>query len=33
MHFSWVRGHTEIEGNELVERLAKEAALEDGPVL
>ena len=33
MHFGWVRGHTGIEGNELVDKLAKEAALEDGPVV
>jgi hypothetical protein len=33
MHFGWVRGHAGIEGNELVDKLAKEAALEDGPVV
>ena len=33
MHFSWVKGHAGIEGNELVDRLAKEAAVEDGPVV
>ena len=33
MHFSWVKGHVGIEGNELVDRLAKEAAVEDGPVV
>ena len=33
MHFGWVRGHAGIEGNELVEKLAKEAAVEDGPVV
>jgi len=33
MHFGWVRGHAVIEGNELVDKLAKEAAVEDGPVV
>jgi len=33
VHFGWVKGHAGIEGNELVERLAKEAAIEDGPVV
>ena len=33
MHFAWVRGHAGIEGNELVDKLAKEAAVEDGPVV
>ena len=33
MHFGWVKGHAGIEGNELVDRLAKEAAVEDGPVV
>ena len=33
MHFGWVRGHAGIEGNELVDKLAKEAAVEDGPVI
>jgi hypothetical protein len=33
MHFGWVKGHVGIEGNELVDRLAKEAAVEDGPVV
>jgi len=28
-----VKGHAGIEGNELVDRLAKEAAVEDGPVV
>ena len=31
-HFSWV-GHAGIEGNELVNILAKEAGVEDGPVV
>jgi hypothetical protein len=31
LHFGWVKGHAGIEGNELVVRLAKEAAVEDGP--
>jgi ribonuclease HI len=29
MHFAWVKGHAGVEGNELVDRLAKEAAVED----
>ena len=33
MHFGRVKGHAGIEGNELVDRLAKEAAVEDGPVV
>jgi ribonuclease HI len=33
MHFSWVKGHAGIEGNELVDRLANEAAVEDGLVV
>jgi hypothetical protein len=33
MHFGWVNGQAWIEGNELVDRLAKEAAVEDGPVV
>jgi ribonuclease HI len=31
MHFGWVKGHVRIEGNELVDKLTKEAAVEDGP--
>jgi len=33
MHFGWVKGHTGMEGNELVDRLAEVAAVEDGPVV
>jgi len=33
MHFGWVKAHVGIEGNELVDRLAKEAAMEDGPIV
>jgi len=33
VHFGWVKGHAGIEGNELVDRLAKETAVEDGPVV
>jgi ribonuclease HI len=33
VHFGWVRGHAGIEGNELVDKLAKETAVEDGPVV
>jgi ribonuclease HI len=33
MRSSWVKGHAEIEGNESVDRLAKDAAVEDGPVV
>ena len=33
MHFSWVKEHMGIEENELVDRLVKEAAVEDGPVV
>jgi ribonuclease HI len=32
MHFGWVKGHAGIKENELVDRLSKEAAVEDGPV-
>jgi len=33
MHFDWVKGHAGIDGNELADRLVKEAAVEDGPVV
>jgi len=33
VYFGWVKGHAGREGNELVDRLAKEAAVEDGPVV
>jgi ribonuclease HI len=33
IHFGWVKGHLGIEGNELVDRLAKAVAVEDGPVV
>jgi len=33
VHFGWVKGHAGIEGNELVDRLAKEAAVEERPVV
>jgi len=33
VHFGWIKGHAGLEGNELVDRLAKEAAVEDGPVV
>jgi ribonuclease HI len=33
MHFGWVKGEAGIEGNELVDRLIKGAAVEDGPVV
>ena len=33
MHFGWVKGHAGIEGNDLVDRLAKEVAVADGPVV
>jgi len=33
MHFGWVKAHVGIAGNELVDRLAKEAAVEDGPIV
>ena len=32
-HFGWVKGHAGIEGNELMDRLAKRTAVEDGPVV
>ena len=32
MHFGWIKGHTGIEGNEIVDKLAKEAALKEGPI-
>ena len=32
-HCGWVRGHAGIEENKLVNKLAKEAAVEDGPVI
>jgi ribonuclease HI len=28
-----VKGHAGIEGNELVDKLAKKAAVEDGPII
>jgi ribonuclease HI len=31
MHFGWVRGHAGIEENELVDKLAKVASVENGP--
>jgi len=31
--FGWVKAHAGIEWNEMVDRLAKEAAVEDGPVV
>jgi ribonuclease HI len=31
--FGWVKGHAGIEGDELVDRLANEGAVEDGPVV
>jgi hypothetical protein len=31
MHFRWVKGNVALEENELVDRLAIEAAVEDGP--
>ena len=31
-HFGWIKGHAGIEGNEMVDKLAKEAALKDGPI-
>ena len=33
VHFGWVKGHVGIEGNKLVDRLAKEAAVEEEPVV
>jgi hypothetical protein len=33
MHFGWVKGQAEIEGNEVVDGLVKEAAVEDGSVV
>jgi len=33
MHFGWVKGQAAIEGDELLDRLAKEAAVEGGPVV
>jgi len=33
VHFGWVKGHAGIEGNELVDSLAREAAVEEGPVV
>jgi hypothetical protein len=33
IHFGWVKGHAGIEGNDLVDRLVKESAVEDGPVV
>ena len=33
VHFGWVKGHAGIEGNDLVDRLANEAAVEEGPVV
>jgi ribonuclease HI len=33
MHFGWVKAHAGIEGNKLVDKLAKEAAVEDGPIV
>ena len=31
VNFAWVKGHAGREGNELVDSLAKEAAVEEGP--
>jgi hypothetical protein len=31
-HFGWIKGHWGLEGNEMVDKLAKEAALKDGPI-
>jgi hypothetical protein len=33
MQFGWVKGHAGIEGNKLVDKFAKEAAVEEGPVI
>ena len=33
MHFGWLKGHARVEGNDLVDRLTKETAVEDGPVM
>ena len=33
VHFGWVKGHAGIEGNELVDSLARESAVEEGPVV
>jgi ribonuclease HI len=33
MHFGWIKGNAGIEGNELADRLGKEAAVEDGPMI
>jgi ribonuclease HI len=32
IHFGWIKGHAGIEGDEMVDKLAKEAALKDGPI-
>ena len=31
-HFGWIKEHAGIKGNELVDKLAKEVALKDGPI-